>query len=214
MQNRWWAAASLAAATVILAACGSTASGSSATSSTPTASAAASSSSSMATSGAGIKTASTSIGTVLTSASGLTLYWFAPDTATTSACNGSCAAYWPPVISKMTAASGVSLPGKFGTIKRSDGQLQATYAGHPLYTYKGDTAAGQCVASSMLVIYANPRGTSASCKRLRRVMRPPSGHVADFWSSTPRSCSRSCLRRWTRQSSRRRCRRSSATWAV
>src|ERR1035441_9311127 len=138
MQNRWWAAASLAAATVILAACGS-----SATSSTPTASAAASALSSMATSGAGIKTASTSIGSVLTSASGLTLYWFAPDTATTSACNGSCAAYWPPVISKMTAASGVSLPGKFGTIKRSDGQLQATYAGHPLYTYKGDTAAGQ-----------------------------------------------------------------------
>src|ERR1039457_4977380 len=36
-----------------------------------------------------------------------------------------------------------SLPGKFGTIKRSDGSTQATYDGHPLYTYKGDSAAGQ-----------------------------------------------------------------------
>jgi hypothetical protein len=36
----------------------------------------------------------------------------------------------------------MSLPGKWGTISRS-GQLQATYDGHPLYTYKGDTAPGQ-----------------------------------------------------------------------
>src|SRR5260370_20613158 len=42
----------------------------------------------------------------------------------------------------MTAAAGVSLTGKFGTIKRSDGTLQATYLGHPLYTYAGDTSAG------------------------------------------------------------------------
>ena len=89
---------------------------------------------------------------VLTNAHGFTLYWFAPDTMTTSKCNGSCAAYWPPVIGKMTAAAGVSLPGKFGTIKRADGQLQATYDGHPLYTYKGDTAPGQ----------ANGNGSNAS----------------------------------------------------
>ena len=36
--------------------------------------------------------------TVLTNAGGRTLYWFAPDTATRSACYGTCAAYWPPVI--------------------------------------------------------------------------------------------------------------------
>ena len=35
--------------------------------------------------------------TVLTNAKGRTLYWFAPDTATRSACYGTCAAYWPPV---------------------------------------------------------------------------------------------------------------------
>ena len=150
MRIRWGAAAAVAAATMFLAACGSTGSGSSAPPSSSASAAAAGSSAS--TSGTGIKTASTSIGTVLTDAKGFTLYWFAPDTMTTSKCNGSCAAYWPPVIGKMTAAAGVSLPGKFGTIKRADGQVQATYDGHPLYTYKGDTAPGQ----------ANGNGSNAS----------------------------------------------------
>ena len=41
---------------------------------------------------------------VLANAKGFTLYWFAPDTATKSNCNGSCAAYWPPVKGPVTAA--------------------------------------------------------------------------------------------------------------
>jgi predicted lipoprotein with Yx(FWY)xxD motif len=79
--------------------------------------------------------------TVLTNAKGYTLYWFAPDTATRSACYGTCAAYWPPVRGAATAGPGVT--GRLGTITRSDGSVQATYDGHPLYTYVGDTGAGQ-----------------------------------------------------------------------
>jgi predicted lipoprotein with Yx(FWY)xxD motif len=78
---------------------------------------------------------------VLTNAQGKTLYWFAPDTSTTSKCTGSCATYWPPVKGPVTAGSGVT--GTLGTITRSDGTTQATYDGHPLYTYAGDTAPGQ-----------------------------------------------------------------------
>jgi predicted lipoprotein with Yx(FWY)xxD motif len=85
---------------------------------------------------------STSKGTVLADAQGRTLYWFAKDTATHSACSGSCAAAWPPVAGT-SAAAGSSLPHGFGTIKRADGQSQLTYDGHPLYTYAGDTATGQ-----------------------------------------------------------------------
>jgi predicted lipoprotein with Yx(FWY)xxD motif len=79
--------------------------------------------------------------TVLADSRGLTLYWFAPDTATKSVCNGSCAAYWPPVKGPVTAGPGVT--GTLGTIKRADGSTQATYDGHPLYTYVGDSAPGQ-----------------------------------------------------------------------
>ncbi|HKE66843.1 MAG TPA: hypothetical protein VKB59_19640 [Micromonosporaceae bacterium] len=79
--------------------------------------------------------------TVLTNAKGFTLYSFAPDTPTTSKCNGSCASLWPPVTG--TVAAGAGLPGKVGTIKRTDGSQQLTYNGHPLYTYVGDSAPGQ-----------------------------------------------------------------------
>jgi predicted lipoprotein with Yx(FWY)xxD motif len=78
---------------------------------------------------------------VLANAKGFTLYWFAPDTATTSKCTGSCAVYWPPVKGPVTAGPGVT--GRLGTIRRPGGSVQATYDGHPLYTYVGDTAPGQ-----------------------------------------------------------------------
>ena len=84
---------------------------------------------------------------MLTSAKGFTLYWFAPDTPTTSKCNGSCATYWPPVKGPATAGAGVT--GKLATIKRSDGSVQATYNGHPLYTYVADTAPGQAKGNGL-----------------------------------------------------------------
>ncbi len=78
---------------------------------------------------------------VLTNANGLTLYWFAPDTPVTSRCTGSCSAYWPPVTGKPKAGPGVT--GELGTVNRPGGGLQATYDGHPLYTYVGDNGPGQ-----------------------------------------------------------------------
>jgi predicted lipoprotein with Yx(FWY)xxD motif len=78
---------------------------------------------------------------VLTTAKGFTVYWFARDTNNKSNCSGSCATYWPPVKGPVTAGPGVT--GKLGTARRADGSLQATYNGHPLYTYVGDHAPGQ-----------------------------------------------------------------------
>jgi predicted lipoprotein with Yx(FWY)xxD motif len=155
MRNRWWAAPGAVAAVAFLAACGSSgsstgASGSS--NSTPAASAsspAASASAAAApagkpsTSASGITTAKTSKGTVLVTAQGFTIYQFAIDTSTMSKCYGKCATFWPPVIGKPTMAATSNLTGKFGTIKRTNGQLQATYNGRPLYLFAGDTKPGQ-----------------------------------------------------------------------
>jgi predicted lipoprotein with Yx(FWY)xxD motif len=143
MNKRWLALAGLAA-TVLIAACGSS---TTSTSSGTTSSAAAPASSAPAASSGALKTAKIGGATVLTNASGFALYWFAPDTATTSKCNGSCATYWPPVKGPATAGPGVT--GKLGTIKRSDGSPQATYDGHPLYTYTGDTAPGQAKGNGL-----------------------------------------------------------------
>ena len=93
--------------------------------------------------GTGTILKTTTIGgtTVLTNAKGFTLYSFAPDTPAASKCYGSCAVYWPPVTG--TAAASPGVPGRIGTIKRTDGSEQLTYNGHPLYTYIADTAPGQ-----------------------------------------------------------------------
>jgi len=91
--------------------------------------------------GVTLKTATIGGVTVLTNAKGFTLYRFAPDTPRTSECTGSCASYWPPVTGRPKAGPGVT--GKLSTIKRPGGTEQATYDGHPLYTYIGDSAPGQ-----------------------------------------------------------------------
>ena len=135
--RRLWSAAGLAAVVLALAACASSSSSSSSSSpaaqgSTPAAAAA---------SGNTVLSRTINGTTVLTNSKGLTLYSFGPDTSTTSNCNGSCATYWPPVVGPVTAGPGVT--GTLGTITRADGTSQATYDGHPLYTYVADTAPGQ-----------------------------------------------------------------------
>jgi predicted lipoprotein with Yx(FWY)xxD motif len=124
----------VAAAAAVLAACSS--SGTSSTSG----SGSTSTSSPVAATAGSLKTATIGGVTVLTDARGFAVYSFAPDTMTTSDCNGACAAAWPPVKGPVTAAAG--LTGKLGTIKRSDGSAQATFDGHPLYTFVKDTGPG------------------------------------------------------------------------
>jgi predicted lipoprotein with Yx(FWY)xxD motif len=98
---------------------------------------------------AGSALRTTTIGgkTVLTNSKGRTLYWFAPDTSTKSACYGSCAQYWPPVPGPDSLGAGVA--GHLGTIQRTGGGLQETYNGHPLYTYIADSGPGQAHGNNL-----------------------------------------------------------------
>ena len=95
-------------------------------------------------SGPSVKLANTGLGKVLVDAQGRTLYLFEADKGTKSACDGACASIWPPLVTKGKPTAGPGLTASaLGTTKRADGTSELTYNGHPLYTYAGDTAAGQ-----------------------------------------------------------------------
>jgi predicted lipoprotein with Yx(FWY)xxD motif len=140
MRNRFLAAGLVAVAALMAAGCGSSSSSSGNAGSTSTPGGA---------SGTALKTATVSGTTVLTNAQGFTLYWFGPDTASKSNCTGACAQIWPPVKGPATAGAGVT--GTLSTITRSDGIVQATYNGHPLYTSVGDHAPGQATGNGLNV---------------------------------------------------------------
>jgi predicted lipoprotein with Yx(FWY)xxD motif len=105
-----------------------------------------------------------SVGTVLVDAKGFTLYHYSPDHNGVSTCTGTCAQTWPP----LTVASGTKPSGMsgLGTTKRSDGTTQVTFKGEPLYTYSGDSAAGQAngqgIGGVWHVVLASGSGTSGS----------------------------------------------------
>jgi predicted lipoprotein with Yx(FWY)xxD motif len=77
-------------------------------------------------------------GTVVASGTGYTLYWFSKDTPAWSYCTDTCVPQWPPVTGRPRVAPGATLAGRLAAIRRSDGVVQATYQGHPLYAFAGD----------------------------------------------------------------------------
>jgi predicted lipoprotein with Yx(FWY)xxD motif len=94
--------------------------------------------------GDAVSAQATSLGTILVDGRGRTVYVFANDKANASTCAGACAAVWPAV--PAPAILPTSLPGVTGTLgmtARSDGGHQLTVAGHPVYTFSGDSVPGQ-----------------------------------------------------------------------
>jgi predicted lipoprotein with Yx(FWY)xxD motif len=98
--------------------------------------------------GSVIKTATATVNgtsvTILTNAQGLTLYYRTSDAPPSTVCSGGCAGAWPPLVMSGSSVptSATSLSGKLTIVSDANGN-QVEYNGHPLYTYSGDTAAGQ-----------------------------------------------------------------------
>jgi predicted lipoprotein with Yx(FWY)xxD motif len=140
-------AALAVAAALVLAACGgSSTSSSSGSASTPSYGAAKPSTSNTSNSSgaASVSTKTSSLGTFLVDGNGRALYLWDADHGSMSTCSGACAQAWPPVTTTGTPkASGAVKASLLGTTKRADGSSEVTYAGHPLYTFAGDTQAGQ-----------------------------------------------------------------------
>ncbi len=152
MGHRMWAPVGLAVVGFLAAACGSSSTSPTASGSPSATSASAASSSSTASAGKVVRTVKIGSAAVLTNAHGRTLYWFSRDTATVSKCTSTtCVHFWPVVEGTVIAGPGVTGAHKLGTIMRSDGLIQATYNGHPIYTYIGDTASGQAKGNGLNV---------------------------------------------------------------
>ncbi len=128
------------AASLLLAACGSSSSSNTTSSAASTQPATQSSSSSSA---VAVKTASSSLGTILVDSQGMTLYHLSGEQSGKFICTSTaCLGVWHPLIAPSSGApsgEGVSL----GTVKRPEGTVQVTYKGTPLYTFAQDKQAGE-----------------------------------------------------------------------
>lgn len=91
----------------------------------------------------------------LATGSGRSLYVFDKDTGKTSHCTGACASAWRPLVAgSAPRARGSVRKGLLSRHRRADGRMQVLYAGHPLYTYIGDGAAGQTTGQGVFAFGA------------------------------------------------------------
>jgi predicted lipoprotein with Yx(FWY)xxD motif len=116
-----------------------------------------------------IAVANTALGRLLVDGRGRTLYLFQKDRGGKSACSGSCAGFWPPLITsgkpRATAGARSSL---LGTTRRADGRLQVTYNHHPLYTFVKDTRKGQTNGEELNVFGAEWYAVSAAGAKIEK----------------------------------------------
>jgi predicted lipoprotein with Yx(FWY)xxD motif len=78
--------------------------------------------------------------TILISVRGRTLYSLSAETKGRFICTGACASTWRPLV--VPAGVKPTSPVKLGTIERPDGRTQVTFKGRPLYSFSGDSKAG------------------------------------------------------------------------
>ena len=87
--------------------------------------------------------ANAKLGQILVDEKGMTVYLFVADTGTSSTCYSACATVWPPVLTTGAPQAGAGATASLlGTTTRTDGKVEVTYAGHPLYYFVQDKAAG------------------------------------------------------------------------
>ena len=92
------------------------------------------------------------LGKYLIAYNGMTLYMTTKDTGSSSTCYGTCAQNWPPYLAGaednvQQLQAGVT--GKVDTTIRTDGGIQVTYNGHPLYFYAKDTKSGDAMGQNV-----------------------------------------------------------------
>jgi predicted lipoprotein with Yx(FWY)xxD motif len=90
------------------------------------------------------------VGNYLSDSRGRALYVFEADKGTMSTCYSACASIWPPLTASGAVKPGAGVSaGLLGTTKRTDGTIEVTYNGHPLYYYAGDSGPGQTTGQGL-----------------------------------------------------------------
>ena len=99
---------------------------------------------------AAVTARSSNYGRILFDGRGFALYAFTRDRRRHSACSGDCARAWPPfIVARRPRANRGAQASLLGATRRSDGRLQATYGGKPLYFYIGDRKPGQVLCQNV-----------------------------------------------------------------
>jgi predicted lipoprotein with Yx(FWY)xxD motif len=88
-------------------------------------------------------------GRILIDGSGRTLYLFSHDRRAASTCGGACAVAWPPFLTRGRPHVRGLPSTLLGTTRRGGGSPQVTYAGHPLYYYRGDQRPGEILCQAV-----------------------------------------------------------------
>jgi predicted lipoprotein with Yx(FWY)xxD motif len=114
-----------------------------------------------------IKAAKSQFGMMLFDGTGQAIYLFDKEQTTKPECYGACAEAWPPVLSEGTpTAKNGTRQNLLGTTKRTDGKIQVTYGGHPLYYYaheaKNEVKCHNIQGFGGLWLVVTPAGQSAA----------------------------------------------------
>jgi predicted lipoprotein with Yx(FWY)xxD motif len=122
-----------------------------------------------ATRAAKVATGPSGLGRIVVDGGGRTLYLFEKDRRGQSGCSGLCVAYWPPLLTKgKSMAIKGAKQSLLGSIRRTDGTRQVTYAGHPLYLFSGDTRRGQTNGEGLTDFGAGWYALTPSGKKIDR----------------------------------------------
>lgn len=151
------------------------------------------------------------LGDVVTDGEGRVLYVFLRDEpGARSVCEGQCADRWPPlVVEEGAALRGEGVGGELGVIRRTDGRLQVTYDGMPLYGWYQDRepadATGQGVGGVWFVAPADPEVTAPPTVEMARGA-DGTEYVVDTYGRTlymftrdaggESACYETCARNW------------------